>query len=124
MKVRCINNKNNSLCITIGKEYLVVEERGDLYFIFNDYNVNGVFKKELFEIVNISNQMKEINLKDLINSLLDNKEYKSIQALDGDNEYHKVNSIDVIRKRINCDDDWYQYFDSFTGNYSKLFVEE
>jgi hypothetical protein len=51
MKVKCINNKNNSLCISVGKEYPVIEEREDLYFIFNDYNINGVFRKELFERV-------------------------------------------------------------------------
>lgn len=50
MKVRCIDNKNNSSCLTIDKIY-EVEIENDYYSLIDDRNRDAIYKKSRFEIV-------------------------------------------------------------------------
>ena len=45
MKVKCIDNKNNSDCLTIGKIYKVVDEYESCYKILDDDNSLNDFNK-------------------------------------------------------------------------------
>lgn len=51
MKVRCIDNKNNVLFLTVGKVYEVLEFGNEAYKIENDFYGKSYYSKKCFEVV-------------------------------------------------------------------------
>lgn len=51
MKVKCIDNANGILKLTIGKEYEVIKETGSEYDIINDIGYNMSYHKDRFEVI-------------------------------------------------------------------------
>lgn len=48
MKVRCLDNEGGYLSLTVGKEYEVLHQEDDKYFIVNDKGFFGHYEKFRF----------------------------------------------------------------------------
>ena len=56
MKVKCIDNKNNTDCLTNGKIYDVISETRNLYYILDDkININNFSKYRFIKVLEFNN---------------------------------------------------------------------
>ena len=62
MKVKCIDNKNNTGCLTIGKIYTVEDESNTFYKIIDDENDITIFNKYRFIKVPEVNEVYESDI--------------------------------------------------------------
>ena len=77
MKVKCIDNVNNTGCLTIGKIYQVVDEGHSFYKILDDENDTTDFKKSRFIKVPEVNEVSEsiiVNIAKEIAELVEKKD--------------------------------------------------
>lgn len=76
--------------------------------------------------------MKPITLKEAlliyVDAVLTDEPAPQLYLKDGDNHYHNVDEIDLVRDRIVCDDTYWDYYEYILQSESeenhKLFIEE
>lgn len=76
MKLKCIDNDGVASCLTVGKEYEVIEESLDCYKVADDQGYKRTYFKRRFEVVKEPMKVRCIENSGVESSLTVGKEYE------------------------------------------------
>lgn len=111
MKVRCIDNKNGALDLTVGKIYDVIQEGiffgREMYLLTNDYNFLQPYEINRFEEAKENEEMKVLTLQEALNypegtkfemgfDSLDREDYITVEFDGNDIWYDEHNTINEV----------------------------